>query len=428
VAKPKLETHQTVSDPAVPLSGGRSDVEASPPWGNNVKLIVGLTLMAILAGLLIRFRNLIGPLLVAFILAFLLHPIAGWLQKRLNSRWRLSVNLVYLVLLILLIGSLTWGGFALVEQVQNLISFVQRQIAAFPAWFDRITATPLAIGPFTFDLSQFDLGSLGDQVLGMAQTILGQLGNVVGSIAGGAASLVGWSFFALLVSYFVTSETGGVRSRLLNIQVPGYADDFSRIGRELGRIWNAFLRGQLILMLLAIAIYSVYLGIWGVRFYFGLAILAGLSRFVPYVGAWVTWITYALVCLFQGDTALGLTPFFYAALVLGGALLIDTTMDNYVTPSLMADTLAVHPAAVMVAALISAQLFGLIGVVLAAPTLATLQLGGRYILRKLFDQDPWAGMKVVPPPKPLPRIIRRLGLLWRKFIARFRKNRAPDRP
>ena len=402
------------------------DQNSSPLWGNNVKLIVGLTLMAILAGLLIRFRNLIGPLLVAFILAFLLHPIAAWLQKRLNSKWRLSVNLVYLVLLILLIGSLTLGGFALVDQVQNLISFVQRQIAAFPAWFDKITATPLIIGPFTFDLSKFDLGNLGDQVLGMAQTVLGKLGNVVGSIAGGAASLVGWSFFALLVSYFVTSETGGVRSRLLNIQIPGYADDFNRIGRELGRIWNAFLRGQLILMLLAIAIYSVYLGAWGVRFYFGLAILAGLSRFVPYVGAWVTWITYALVCLFQGDTALGLSPFLYAAVVLGGALLIDTTLDNYVTPRLMADTLAVHPAAVMVAALISAQLFGLIGVVLAAPTLATLQLGGRYVLRKLFDQDPWAGMKVVPPPKPLPRIIRRLGVQWQKFLNRFRKSKVVD--
>jgi hypothetical protein len=70
-------------------------------------------------------------------------------------------------------------------------------------------------------------------------------------------------------------------------------------------------------------------------------------------------------------------------------LIIDQIFDNLVSPRIMADVLKVHPAGVLVMALVAANLLGILGVVIAAPILATLQLIGRYVLRKMFDQDPW---------------------------------------
>ena len=55
----------------------------------------------------------------------------------------------------------------------------------------------------------------------------------------------------------------------------------------------------------------------------------------------------------------------------------------------MADALSVHPAAVLVSALIFADLLGVLGIVIAAPMLATFVLIGRYVMRKMFDRDPW---------------------------------------
>jgi predicted PurR-regulated permease PerM len=55
----------------------------------------------------------------------------------------------------------------------------------------------------------------------------------------------------------------------------------------------------------------------------------------------------------------------------------------------MSDALEVHPAAVLVMVIISASLFGLVGVLLAAPVLASLKLIFTYIVRKLMDADPW---------------------------------------
>ncbi len=406
-----------------PKRGGSPE---SPHWSSTTKLIVGLTVMAIIAGLLIRFRNLIGPILIAFIVAYLIHPIATWIIRKIKISWRFSINILYLIILLALLGLLTWGGFTLVGQAQSLVSFIQRQVENLPIWLEQITSKPFQIlGVFTIDLQQYDFSTLAEQALGLVQPILTKLGTVLGNLAGGAASTIGYTFFALLISYFVSSETGGARARLLNLKIPGHNEDLKIINSQLNLIWNAFLRGQIIIVLIAATTYSVLLGFLGVNFYIGLAILAGLGRLIPYVGAWVTWITIGLVCFFQASTIFGVSPIIYVIIVLGISLVVDFFLDNFLTPRVMADALAVHPAAVMVAALISAQLFGLIGVLLAAPVLATLQLVGRYIVRKLFDQDPWHDLKTVPSRKPIPKYLvatgRMLYKFWRGLCLRWEK-------
>ena len=55
----------------------------------------------------------------------------------------------------------------------------------------------------------------------------------------------------------------------------------------------------------------------------------------------------------------------------------------------------------MAAALICARLLGFLGIFLAAPLVATLELAGRYVLCKLRDKDPWEGLETVEEPRPL---------------------------
>ncbi len=389
----------------------------SPRWSSTTKLVVALTMVAILAGLVIRFRQIIGPLLISFVLAYLLYPVANFLHKRVRMSWRLASTIIFLLLFILLMGLLTLGGLAVFDQAQSLVKFIQSQITQFPEFLANLSATKIAIGPFELDFSTLNLTDLGNQLLGLVQPVLSQLGTVFGAIASGAAATIGWIFFAMLVGYFLLADSGGVQERLINLRFPGYAEDFKRIGVELGRIWNAFLRGQLIIFVLTVAIYITLLGSLNVSFYVGLAMLAGLARFVPYVGPVVAWATYGLVALFQGSTIFHMAPFPYALLVIGVAWITDVIMDNFVVPRMMGDALKVHPAAVMVAALVSANLFGIIGVILAAPVLATIKLVFNYATRKMFDLDPWEGLELEPAePKPMPIV-----LLLRRLFAKIQK-------
>jgi len=176
--------------------------------------------------------------------------------------------------------------------------------------------------------------------------------------------------------------------------------------RELSRIWNAFMRGQIIIFFIAIAIYAVALGILGVHYAIILALLAGLSRFLPYIGPTINWTILAFVSYFQDVQLFGMAPFYYALLVFSVAFLIDLILDYMVIPRIFSDTLQVHPAAVLVAAIVAATLFGFLGIIIAAPILATATLTWKYVTRKLLDLDPWPAEESRPAPTLLPDMIR----------------------
>jgi predicted PurR-regulated permease PerM len=58
-------------------------------------MVVGITFIAIIAAMVIQFRGIIGPLLLAFILTYLLYPVAEFLSRISRISWRASVNLIF---------------------------------------------------------------------------------------------------------------------------------------------------------------------------------------------------------------------------------------------------------------------------------------------------------------------------------------------
>ncbi len=408
----------------------RNDHNRSPKWSTPTKLVVGLTLVAIAGALLVQFQSIIGPLILSFILSFLLYPVAIFLSEKTRLSWRWSVNLIFLVLFILLSGFLTATGFAIVNQLQNLIRVVQDFMADLPGLVEDFLTEGyvLTIPIFNtqFDLGQYvsqmniDLLALSEQMLSVVQPFLGQAGSVLGTVATSALNTLIWGGFVVIISYFTLAEAPQGVDFLKGIDLPGHAYDIRRLGRELDRIWNAFLRGQFLIFFVSVLAYLVLLSILGVRNTLGLAFLAGLAKFVPYVGPFLTGITTAVVAFFQtGGNYFGLDQFTYALIVVVAAVLLDQLFDGLVTPRILGSTLGVHPAAVLVTAIIAAGMIGVIGLLLAAPVLASLQLLARYTILKMLDQDPW------PDPEPeggelkfsIPEMFDKL---WGKFKPRIK--------
>ena len=87
----------------------------SPRWNATTKLVVALTFVTIVGALLVRFHTIIGPLLLAFVFSYLLHPVAGLISRVTRLSWRASVGILFLLIVILLLGLLTLGGVGLVN-------------------------------------------------------------------------------------------------------------------------------------------------------------------------------------------------------------------------------------------------------------------------------------------------------------------------
>lgn len=379
----------------------QSQNPTSPTWGTNTKLVVALTIVVIIGALLVKFQFIITPLLIALVLAYLFHPIADFFQRKLRFSWNTSVAVIYVFIIILFLSLLTLGGVGLVQQIQSLVTILQDAITTLPQLIENISGQVYQFGPFTLDFSVLDLNDLSRQVLGMVQPLLSRTGTLLGTVAGSAANFLGWTLFVILASYFVLAESGGLRNRIITVDVPGYGEDLARLSRELGRVWNAFLRGQIIIFFLTVIVYSIVLSVLGVHYALSLAFLAGLARFVPYIGPAINWIVLVLVSYFQVYKLLGLSPFYYTLLVLVIALVIDQIFDNIVSPRILSDALKVHPAAVLVAAIVAANLLGILGVVVAAPILATATLLWKYTMRKMLDVNPWPEEERHQPPHPI---------------------------
>ena len=386
----------------------------SPVWNSGTKLVVGLTFVAILIALLIYFRSIIGPLLLAVILAYVFHPAAAFLNRKTRLNWRWSVNIVFLIFVLILLSILTVSGLAIMQQMQSLVGVINTFTRSIPDLVDQFSSQVYFIGPYQFELSQTDLQSFSNQILDTLQPAIGRFGSLLSSFAASALVTLGWGLFVLVIAYFLLARTGEVTDELIQLDIPGYNDDIRRMGVEFRRIWNVFLRGQMVIFMLAIFLYSILLTTLGVRYSLGIAILAGVARFIPYVGPFIVWIITALVAFFQGYNYFGMEPWAYAILVVVLCLVLDAVLDNLVVPKFHGDTLGLHPAAVLVAALVALRLIGFVGLVLAAPVLASLVLVSRYFIRKLLDQDTW------PPSDDE---LQGNDIPWIEFITRLWKGR-----
>ncbi|MGD0612669.1 MAG: AI-2E family transporter [Anaerolineales bacterium] len=391
----------------------------SPRWGSMTKLVVALTAVALLGILLIRYHAILGPLILAVVIAYLLQPFATYIERKASLSWGMTVNLIYLVFVILVIGLAFWGGVGLIQQIESLIVTIQQAINNLPGFITDLSGKVYHFGPFLLDFSKFDWGSYGQQILSYVQPTLGRLTNLVATLATSAASTLGWTAFVLFVSYFILFESGDLRGRIIPIEIPGYAEDIRRLNNQLGRIWNAFLRGQMIIFLASTVAYTLVFSLLGMRFAIGLGLLSGFANFLPYIGPAISWIVIGLVTYFQGANPLGLVPLGYAAVSVLVAIVIQQIF-SLVTTLIMAESLKVNPAIVLIATIIAADLFGLLGLFIAAPLVATLRLFGQYVFRKIFDMDPWPAEAEIPTKKR-PRL--RFNTIKKRWRA-FRQKRA----
>ncbi len=403
-------------------------VPVSPRWGVFTKFLVSMILVVITGSLLVRFHQMIAPLAMAVILAYLLKPAVQNLTARTRLRWGVAAGLLYLFLLLLLLSLLTVAGFAIAQQLQGLYSYVLEITKDLPTQLQTVVSQPLHLGPLgVIDLTQpFKIGPFGpfgplnletnnwqplyDQLIAAVQPALSRTSGIISSLATGTAETLGWALFIFIISFYILTDMRNIAVSIENLVPEGYAYDVRRLMSELGPVWNAFLRGQLTLAIVMGFLVGLMWTVLGLRYSAVLGLLAGLLEFIPILGPVTAGTAAVLVALFQGGNWLGLSPLPYAAVVLVAAILLQQVENNFLVPRIIGGSLNLHPVIILIGAVIAANLAGIIGLLLSAPILATLRLFGRYIYRKMFDLEPW--------PEPPARLRAPAELKWARWMRR----------
>jgi len=354
----------------------------SKRWSSTTKIVV-VSLLALLAViLLITFRAMIRPTIIALLLTFILHQPVNWVQRRTDWSRGASVTAVYLFLILLLI--ITPVAF-----LPRLVDSLQSLITALATLVENLQSA--ALGPiFQFGDYQLSVDSLLQQVGTLIQDVLSPAAAGALGFALTLTTTVLTTMYVLVLGFWLLKDIHVLQRTILNALPVEYREDVRRLGQDLSAIWYAFLRGQFVLALVVGVMTWIAMGIVGLPNAAGFALLAALMEFLPTVGPGISGAIGTLYALFQGSTWLPLNNFLFALIVMGIYIVITQIESVYLIPRLVGRRVNLHPAVTFTGIISAALVFGFLGVLLITPTISSVRTLLMYIMRKLRDEEPFA--------------------------------------
>ncbi len=374
----------------------------SPQWSSSSKRLVILVLLGLAFLAIYRVRALLLPLIMAMILAFLISPLVQLITRRtpLSRNW--SIASVYLLLITALISIPISTITPVVVQANNLIQNTPVYLSQLGELFQEpivlIEGIEIPVDQLSLDQA---FASLSNNLIQIIQTLGGQTLSLFSSLATATISTVGWTVLVLFLSFYLVKDYQLIFDAIINVVSPAYQDDIRALGQEIGFTWHAFLRGQLVLCVAVGGIFFVIAIIIGLPFAIILAVIAGIMELIPTFGPILAAVPAVLVALFQANNSWvgrSMSPFWFGVLVLAIYGFIYQFENYYLVPRIIGKHLKLHPLVIVIGVLAGASVAGILGILLAAPVLATAVLIFKYIYRKLTDQLPF-------PEKEPPEII-----------------------
>ena len=319
--------------------------------------VILLVMLTMAFAVMLFFGDILAPVLVAIVLAYLMQGVANVLRQRGLPR-ELSVAVSTLLFL---------GGFFAV--LFGLAPLVWRQLVALvreaPAMIEagrKVLVTLPEEYPVFFTQQQVN------ELTAVIQAEMASVGQLLvtkglSSIPSVLAAIVYLILIPLMVFFFLKDReqlTGWFTGFL-----PAQRPLLERIWAELNLQFANYARGKGIEVLIIGGASYVVFALFSLNYAALLGLLVGFSVIVPYIGAALVTIPVVVVAYFQ----FGVTPDFYW--VVGAYLLIQVLDGNVLVPLLFSEAVNLHPVAIVIAVLFFGGLWGLWGVFFAIP-LATL--------------------------------------------------------
>jgi predicted PurR-regulated permease PerM len=391
---------------------------------SRTKRNIALALIGLLAlWFLWTVRAVLNPLLLAYLLAFIAHPLVLRLEARGWTRMK-AVNFIYVacIVLTLLIGTgIFVQGSELVDDLAtsdiNLIDNLDESFEMFvekhgDAWymFWAPEVEPDAGRPFigrffgalfTQLAADEETKDAGKQVaLDAAAVAL----RVIRRWFGGLMAFVSMLVLLPIYTWYLLFELERIHAFVRGYIPTKERARVTRIARRMGEVLSGFFRGRLVVCFLKGLTLSLLLWIVGVPYALFLGMASGFAALIPFFGAFLGFVFTFLIAL------VGPEPQFLWTLVRVIVVFsVAEFVEGYVLiPKILGDSLGLHPLGVFVAIFIGGATLGMFGFLIALPLAAAgLILVRELVLPALHDfaeedceEQDMAGEPSAPaPPK-----------------------------
>lgn len=308
---------------------------------------------------LFKAKGFFIPFITAIILALLMVPLSNKLEKRFMSRtWSSLLNTI--ILLLISVG---------------FMALLSLQVKTFMDDWEKIKETMQPkvenFKSFVFEHTPFEQKDLEEAKGDGSIPLMGNSSGAGKRAAGFFTAVLGFLgdfILTFIYIFFLLNYRKRFKAFLLRLFPDEKRKEVKEVINKSGKVTQKYLIGKLILIGILAALYAVGLGISGVNNFILVSVLAAVFSLVPYIGNIVGFgMAMAFGYLTSGDTTvlIGIIATFSIA----------QFVESYILePYVVGDQVDLHPFFVILSVIIGGMVWGLMGMILAIPVLAIINV------------------------------------------------------
>ncbi len=332
------------------------------------QILFGLVLVVSASYLVAQLKEILIPVVISLLLAYLLDPMIDWFEAKGVSRT--------LAIVILLLGIMV----ALAAVVLLLIPLLGSEVASFanrvPQFVARIKSQAIPWVEHTLHVTvprtTTELAdSLGYSLQELARQSVKPLRGLAGKAMQGAyyvLMVLGSLLLIPFLTFFFLRDFDKMASTIRGLIPVRHRPWADKTREDIDKTLSGWIRGQLLVMVVLGTLYSIGYSLVGIPLALLIGMLTGLMAFIPYLGA-ATGFLLALTMAFLDWNGWG-----QVAGVVGTFGTVQVIDALFVTPNILGHETGMSPAVVVLALLVFGKLFGFVGVLLAVPVAGVIHV------------------------------------------------------
>jgi predicted PurR-regulated permease PerM len=350
-------------------------------WSLPFRYATAIIILASLLAVLIYAGEAVKALIIAAFVSYLINPVVTFLMERTRLSRAAAVNIVYFTSLIVLVG---------VPSVLTPIFFDEIKIVAgdllnLSAELSSLLSEPVQFGGWVFHFEQ-----LGEGLVHLQDTVLTPLPEEALALLETTSVNLLWFLVIIVSVHLFMTEWPKLREWMIELAPPDYHSDMRELYRRLRSVWMAYLRGQIVLMLIVGVVFTIAWLLLGIPGALVLGALAGLFTLIPVVGPFIASALAVGVALLEGSSWIPLSNFLVAGITAVVYLVLIILKNFFLRPIIMGRSLQMNEALIFISIMIATILEGILGALLVVPVLASVMVIMEYLRRRVLGLQPFA--------------------------------------
>lgn len=345
---------------------------------NNILKFVGvlvIILVVLVGTYLIKEWNVLGiigtllsvisPVFIGFVIAWLLDPIATKMSTKMPRV--LACILTYLII---------FGGIILILfiTVPTFSSGVTDIVSVVPDLVDNVQDFASDAIEGLGDSKQ--INDYKDNILNnieeMGTNIASSLPNTIWNFGKGVISVSTNIILGIMIGFYLLFDFRKFQGHLLSLIPKDWHKNAKDLMRRVNGKLRSYVGGVLLVCFLVFVTQSIGFSLAGLSAPFLFALFCAITDIIPYIGPWIGGAP-AVIVGFTIDPMVGV-------FCLVSVLVCQLLENNFYQPLIMGKTMKLHPVTIMLGLLIFNYFFGMIGMIVATPVIATLKIIFEFIL------------------------------------------------